>query len=97
MPSLPPCCVVQARQFQLDDHAVLRAFLPVCRAVQAMHSLSPALAHRWVLWRALACMVRQAFTLAEKRGFYHASNCVLQLMDGRPEPWRACAGCWAPD
>ena len=35
-----------ARGNRLDDAGVLRAFLPVCRAVQAMHSLDPPLAHR---------------------------------------------------
>lgn len=30
----------------LGEAELLRAFLPVCRAVQAMHSLDPPLAHR---------------------------------------------------
>ncbi len=37
---------LQARQFRLDDYTVLRVFLPVCRAVAAMHALDPPLAHR---------------------------------------------------
>lgn len=37
---------LQSRRYSLDDEGVLRAFLPICRAVQAMHSLEPPLAHR---------------------------------------------------
>ena len=39
---------LQLHNFQLDDSTVLRIFLPVCRALQAMHSLSPPTAHRCV-------------------------------------------------
>lgn len=37
---------LQQRAWQLDDEELLRVALPVARAVQAMHSLSPPLAHR---------------------------------------------------
>ena len=38
---------LQQRSYQLDERAILAVFVPVCRAVQAMHSMQPPLAHRW--------------------------------------------------
>lgn len=32
--------------FRLDEAVLLHIFLPVCRAVEAMHSLQPPLSHR---------------------------------------------------
>lgn len=37
---------LQQRGWRLEDAELLRVALPVARAVQAMHSLSPPLAHR---------------------------------------------------
>lgn len=38
----------QPRSWQLDDAQLVAVALPVARAVAAMHSLQPPLAHRWV-------------------------------------------------
>lgn len=42
-----------ARGYKLDDGEVLAIFLPICRAIHAMHSLSPPVAHRCVMARAM--------------------------------------------
>jgi hypothetical protein len=59
--SPPPECLQKAG-FVLESQVILWIFLPICRAVQAMHSMDPPMAHRYACMEAtgmpLGCCVR---------------------------------------